>query len=598
MKIGIIGYGFVGSTVANWLTENTDHTVVIVDPKNPDFVSLQEMMKQVEAAIICLPTPMNEHGEVDASLVMGRLEELRCNAPHVHVMIKSTMPTFKNHSGAMFSSNTVYNPEFLRQDTAEEDFKNQELFVIGVQALDIIRDQSAEQHPEAIFWTNIFAPGLPNAEFVYTDMETASMVKYTHNAWLATKVAFFHELSHKMPGVSNYNEMTNILAKFPNIGPSHMKVPTGNDVLGFAGACFPKDISAMYEFTQHRLLKPVMEVNEELKKKHNNVGISRLTSAIPDVPFILMIGTSHTYGQCGAERIKGYPQHIGEALGIHVETAGYPGVINQELLQMVNELDQAGWFKSEHLQLVILEPRLTENTSSLPFESILGLDNLIKTLDNSQGRNVPLINKSSLLPPLYHGREEGLLLFSGTTSRLAEHISANKLDGKYIKNRLVHRLHLGMNDEEMEDFSPPDFGNAQISDVIDHLGKDLTYRIGSMYNAWSDVNIINAIGHIVEAHGAKFRWFVHDERDNYIETLYYLTSNVTDVWDQRLLASSLIRGLKEKHGKRFDEAADKKVMQHLFCDCGHLSTEGGISASEILVPNVSLALANNKKERL
>ena len=150
----------------------------------------------------------------------------------------------------------------------------------------------------------------------------------------------------------------------------------------------------------------------------------------------------------------------------------------------------------------------------------------------------------------------------------------------------------------MEDFSPPDFPNPQISDVIDHLGKDLTYRIGSMYNAWADVNIINAIGHIVEAHGAKFRWFVHDERDNYIETLYYLTSNVTDVWDQRLLASSLIRGLKEKHGKRFDEAADKKVMQHLFCECGHLSTEGGISASEILVPNVSLALANNKKERL
>ena len=95
---------------------------------------------------------------------------------------------------------------------------------------------------------------------VVTNRATASMIKYIHNSWLATKVTFFHDLYTKLHKDVKYNELTGILGMFKNIGPSHMKA----EKLGYDGSCFPKDVEAFTNFTGSEILKVVMEVNDNL----------------------------------------------------------------------------------------------------------------------------------------------------------------------------------------------------------------------------------------------------------------------------------------------------------------------------------------------
>jgi UDP-glucose 6-dehydrogenase len=83
---------------------------------------------------------------------------------------------------------------------------------------------------------------------------------------LATKVAFFHELFKVGPDHIDYNNLTDILAKFPNIGPSHMKAPNDVGGLGYDGACFPKDVLALLHIMPHTILKQVHDTNTKLKE--------------------------------------------------------------------------------------------------------------------------------------------------------------------------------------------------------------------------------------------------------------------------------------------------------------------------------------------
>jgi UDP-glucose 6-dehydrogenase len=60
--------------------------------------------------------------------------------------------------------------------------------------------------------------------------------------------------------------MIDILAKFENIGPSHMQAPNDEGLLGYGGHCFPKDTQAFYDFTNSDIMKQVIEVNNRLRE--------------------------------------------------------------------------------------------------------------------------------------------------------------------------------------------------------------------------------------------------------------------------------------------------------------------------------------------
>ena len=110
----------------------------------------------------------------------------------------------------------------------------------------------------------------------YTDTVTASLVKYTLNTFLASKVLFMNEI-HKiftsLNTISSWEEFTAILMAEGRIGPSHMQVPGPDGKLGFGGACFPKDLSALINFAEEEgetleLLKSVRKINNDIRSNY------------------------------------------------------------------------------------------------------------------------------------------------------------------------------------------------------------------------------------------------------------------------------------------------------------------------------------------
>ena len=238
----VVGCGFVGETVAKSLQE-AGHSVIRIDPKYNDNTIDMYLGTPELGVVICVPTPTVD-GICDDSIIREVLEELG-DTP---VLLKCTVPPNLLET---YPKNVTYNPEFLRAKTAEEDFKNQKHFILGGTS------------ENCGIWKNVFS--YMNVEFIETDRATASMVKYVHNCWLATKVAFFHEVMNNVGDKYNHKEMIDILSKFENIGPSHMSAPNDDGGLGFGGHCFPKDVEAFLNYSKSEILQQVIDTNSKLK---------------------------------------------------------------------------------------------------------------------------------------------------------------------------------------------------------------------------------------------------------------------------------------------------------------------------------------------
>lgn len=247
--IAIFGCGFVGGTVANFL-EKTGTTVIRVDPVLHPTQDPQQAVLDADGIIICVPTPSNTDGTCNDSIVLDVLEL----TDHRHkVLIKSSV-TFDCLRD--YEPNVIYNPEFLREASAAEDFENQEHWIFG---------HHINNKADAEWWWDLFSTAMGyDVPVTYTTLEEASMIKYVHNAWLATKVAFFHELSTVLPHNVDYDTITSVLGKFRRIGPDMMKSPNNNGTLGFSGACFPKDVKALTKVIDHSILYTVKETNDKL----------------------------------------------------------------------------------------------------------------------------------------------------------------------------------------------------------------------------------------------------------------------------------------------------------------------------------------------
>ena len=248
----VVGCGHVGETTAKAL-EEFGYAVVRIDPKYNDNKISDYIHMNDLGAVVAVPTPTVD-GLCDDSIVREVLEELG----DIPVLLQSTVLPDIVES---YADSVSYNPTFLRAKTAEEDFDNQKHFIIGG-----IPDSTT-------MWKNIFSS--MNVKFIETDRHTASMVKYVHNSWLATKVAFFHELMMKTTDenliqpkrLGKHQRVVNILAEFENIGPSHMAAPNDEGSLGFDGESFPKDTLAFLHYTDSEILQKVIEVNSKLKEE-------------------------------------------------------------------------------------------------------------------------------------------------------------------------------------------------------------------------------------------------------------------------------------------------------------------------------------------
>jgi GDP-mannose 6-dehydrogenase len=276
MKISIFGLGYVGTVTASCLA-TSGHTVIGVDPNKTkvDLINqgitpvvekdiekmiansvhegvlratedAREAVMESTVSLICVGTPSQINGNLSLSHVRNVCEQIGAalqekNAYHV-VVVRSTMlpgsmrtvviPTLESSSGkkAGIDFGVCINPEFLREGTAVYDFYHPPKTVIGGS------DRQAGEIVASLY-ENMDAP------LIYTDVETAEMVKYSDNSWHAVKVVFANEIGNicKAVGIDSHKVME-IFCRDTKLNLSSYYMRPG---FAFGGSCLPKDVRAL-----------------------------------------------------------------------------------------------------------------------------------------------------------------------------------------------------------------------------------------------------------------------------------------------------------------------------------------------------------------
>ena len=267
MKIGIIGFGFVGKALNNGLLSNVE--TYIVDPKlSTSIDGLTDFLPQI--IFLCLPTPMNQEGDQDISILKSVLDELRANEKlnDATLVLKSTVIPSKLNQ-LTNSVNLVVNPEFLREASADRDFIDSEFILLG----------GSEDKCEKLrdFYLNYTKCRTDN--FLITDKSSALLMKYTINSFLASKVTFFNEIYNihsKSGSDESWENFIRMVSSDKRIGQSHMQVPGPDGRKGFGGACFPKDISALMHFAkslglEFDFFKKIIQINNRIRSDYDSL---------------------------------------------------------------------------------------------------------------------------------------------------------------------------------------------------------------------------------------------------------------------------------------------------------------------------------------
>jgi UDPglucose 6-dehydrogenase len=259
MKILIIGHGFVGRAVEYGFT-NPKNTVDIVDPKYGTFIE-DIKLEIYDATFVCVPTPMNDDGSINSSIlddVMSKLNSQYRTSKQL-IVVKSTVTYDILEKYADYG--VVYNPEFLRESTALQDFIHPAFHIFGAKAtFDCERLERLYD-----MYSNC-----SKAEALYMTYKEASLAKYAINSFLALKVTFFNQLYDlAAESGARFNTIVKAVESDSRIGPSHTRVPGFDGKRGYGGSCFPKDTSALINFTDKMsLLEEAVKINRNYRKAY------------------------------------------------------------------------------------------------------------------------------------------------------------------------------------------------------------------------------------------------------------------------------------------------------------------------------------------
>jgi UDPglucose 6-dehydrogenase len=220
-----------------------------------------------EVVFIAVGTPPKSNGEADLLYVEKVCQSIAQNLNDYEVVVtKSTVPVGTNRwikeqvqkdaPGKNFD--VVSNPEFLREGKATQDFFNPDRTVIGYENV----------RAKEVMFEVYRALNIISVPFVWCSLETAELIKYASNAFLATKITFINEMAHLADAVgADIHQVAKtmgmdgrISSKFLHPGP------------GYGGSCFPKDTKALASTGQQygvpmSLIETVIQANEEQKRK-------------------------------------------------------------------------------------------------------------------------------------------------------------------------------------------------------------------------------------------------------------------------------------------------------------------------------------------
>jgi len=241
---------------------------------------LAEAIRRSLVIFIAVGTPSKEDGSADLSYVEEVAQSIAENMNGYKVIAtKSTVPVgtgkrirkiIGERQKEKIDFDIVSNPEFLREGSAIEDFMRPNRVVIGAnsdQAVAIMKD--------------LYSPlYLIETPFVITDINTAEMIKYASNAYLATKISFINEIANICERVgADVHMVAKGMGLDNRIGPKFLHPGPG-----FGGSCFPKDTLAILNIAKEHdydfeIVKAVIKVN----KRQRALMIEKIKRAVGDL---------------------------------------------------------------------------------------------------------------------------------------------------------------------------------------------------------------------------------------------------------------------------------------------------------------------------
>ncbi|MDT8327011.1 MAG: UDP-glucose/GDP-mannose dehydrogenase family protein [Roseovarius sp.] len=423
MRIAMIGTGYVG-LVSGVCFSDFGHDVVCVDKDAAKIAMLEQgkvpiyepgldalMTRNVEAGrlsftsdvgaaingadavFIAVGTPTRRgDGHADLTYVMAAAEEIARMAKHYMVVVtKSTVPVGTNRKvkEVMMRANpelefdVASNPEFLREGAAIDDFMKPDRVVVGVET-----ERAAEVMAEV--YRPLYLRDFP---IITTDLESAEMIKYAANAFLATKITFINEIAALCEKVgADVKQVSRGMGLDGRIGNKFLHAGPG-----YGGSCFPKDTKALARIGQDhavpmQITETVIKVNEEVKRRmvdklldqcggsFNNKTIAVLgvtfkpnTDDMRDAPSLsivpAMIGAGGKVRVCDPQG-----QHEGEALlpGVSWHDDAYQAAKGADLVVILTEWNEFRGLDLKKLAAVMAEPHMADLRNIYNGETVRG----------------------------------------------------------------------------------------------------------------------------------------------------------------------------------------------------------------------------------
>jgi len=307
MKIAVIGLGFVGLTLSSVLASRGITTIGIDSDRKkcskiakgiPTFFepNLEKTLKKAlkkkliitnklysinncDFIFITVGTPEKKNGEIDLSFIkevvrsVGKL--ISKNKKKPIILIKSTVipGTMKNVVLPILERNSkkkagkdfglISNPEFLQESRAIHDTIKPHVVVLGGYRTKFMKKTE-----------KFFSRFNPNVPIIITNHQTAEMIKYAHNTFLATKISFINQIANICQGIpdTNIDDVANTMGLDPRIGNLFL-----NAGPGYGGSCLPKDIKAIINLSSKLGVNPTLLTAVE---KINKQQISHIVTLV------------------------------------------------------------------------------------------------------------------------------------------------------------------------------------------------------------------------------------------------------------------------------------------------------------------------------
>ena len=246
---------------------------------------IKETVENSEVVFIAVGTPAQDDGSCDLSYVKAVAGSIGAFMNEYKVIVdKSTVPvgtgkqvrqiiqTELEHRGVNIEFDVVSNPEFLREGKAVRDCLTPDRIVIGTESEKAIEVMKKVYD---VLYIN-------QTPFLVTNIQTAEMIKYASNAFLAVKISFINEMALLADKVgANIQEIARGMGMDGRISPKFLHAGPG-----YGGSCFPKDTKAIVDIAncydeKMLVIEAAIKANEKQKQKISEFIINAVSQETP-----------------------------------------------------------------------------------------------------------------------------------------------------------------------------------------------------------------------------------------------------------------------------------------------------------------------------